>query len=296
MIDGIQRCLFCHSTNPRAVLDRSGPESSDRGIGCERCHGPGALHQIAVEAKFRDRAIINPKLATAEGRLRLCGQCHAYHRESSLPRTDSFWIRFQGTTLPWSRCYTRELGCPRLHDLPRPAPEVRVQGRGLYCQMSDMPLGRFRIPGAEAGFDRAISRESTHCGLSGESHARMRRLSHAAIPERAHPRHFYRSLYPCAYRAEGSEPQVNLVLLEIPYEQVRDSEEDSQSRQSVPERCRGVAGDDGENGPLDRMVDDIGSQRVLTERAKHPDLERANVAHASRRERRRPGRTPTRRE
>ena len=118
-VDGIHKCLFCHSTNPTAVLSNSGLESSDRGIGCERCHGPGGLHLKAVAGKFRDRAIVNPKNATAEGRLRVCGQCHSYHQELSLPRTDSFWIRFQGTTLPWSRCYTESggaLDCTTCHD------------------------------------------------------------------------------------------------------------------------------------------------------------------------------------
>ena len=124
VVDGIHKCLFCHSTNPRAVLDTSGPESADRGIGCERCHGPGALHVKAVDLQFRDRVIINPKRATAEARLRLCGQCHKYHGELSLPRTDSFWIRFQGTTLPWSRCYTESdgaLDCTTCHDPHRNA-------------------------------------------------------------------------------------------------------------------------------------------------------------------------------
>ena len=118
VVDGIHRCLFCHSTNAGSVLSATGAESADRGIGCERCHGPGALHVKALELKFRDRAITNPRRADAEGRLRLCGQCHAYHAESPLPRTDSFWIRFQATTLPWSRCYTESgaLDCTTCHD------------------------------------------------------------------------------------------------------------------------------------------------------------------------------------
>ena len=119
VVDGIHRCLFCHSTNPGSVLGASGAESADRGIGCERCHGPGALHVKALELKFRDRAIANPRRADAEGRLRLCGQCHAYHAESPLPRTDTFWIRFQATSLPWSRCYTESggaLDCTTCHD------------------------------------------------------------------------------------------------------------------------------------------------------------------------------------
>src|SRR5262249_29425498 len=117
--DGVLKCLFCHVTNPRAILDNAGPESHDRGIGCERCHGPGAIHEKAVDARFRDRAIVNPTEATGEGRLRLCGQCHSHHQPSPLPRTDPFWIRFQGTTLPWSRCYTESVGafdCMSCHD------------------------------------------------------------------------------------------------------------------------------------------------------------------------------------
>jgi tetratricopeptide (TPR) repeat protein len=117
--DGIQKCLFCHATNPRAILDQSGPESADRGIGCERCHGPGELHVKAVATKLNDLAIVNPAQATAEGRIRLCGQCHAFHQQLPLPKTDAYWIRFQATTLPWSRCYTESAGaldCVTCHD------------------------------------------------------------------------------------------------------------------------------------------------------------------------------------
>ena len=39
--DGVLKCLFCHSTNPQSILSGTGPESKDRAIGCERCHGPG---------------------------------------------------------------------------------------------------------------------------------------------------------------------------------------------------------------------------------------------------------------
>jgi hypothetical protein len=117
--DGIHRCLFCHATDPKAVLDQSGPASADRAIGCERCHGPGGNHLRAIAAKLDDPAIVSPADAPAEGRLRVCGQCHSHHQELPLPRTDPYWIRFQGTTLPWSRCYTESAGsldCMTCHD------------------------------------------------------------------------------------------------------------------------------------------------------------------------------------
>jgi tetratricopeptide (TPR) repeat protein len=118
--DGLYRCLFCHTTNPRAVLDGDGPEATDRAIGCERCHGPGGLHLKAVEAKFTDLAIVNPALATAEAiNKQLCGQCHALHeRSANLNRNDPALIRFPSTTLPWSRCATASgtLSCVTCHE------------------------------------------------------------------------------------------------------------------------------------------------------------------------------------
>ncbi len=142
--DGLFKCLFCHSTNPRSVLDHSGPESSDRGIGCERCHGPGAIHEKAVAARFPDPAIVSPAQAPAAGRLRICGQCHSHHHEMPLPRTDPYWIRFQGTTLPWSRCYTESdgaLDCMTCHDPHHDADrsEAHYTARCLTCHAAAAP-------------------------------------------------------------------------------------------------------------------------------------------------------------
>ncbi len=149
VLDGVQKCLFCHTTNPRAVLDGTGPESHDRAIGCERCHGPGALHEKAVAASFADLAIVRPAEASAEGRTRLCGQCHGFHGELALPRTDPFWIRFQGMTLPWSRCYTESAGafdCMTCHDPHHDADrsEARYNNRCLDCHAGESGTARRR--------------------------------------------------------------------------------------------------------------------------------------------------------
>ncbi len=58
--DEERRCLECHTTNFRAIEDQVGPESADRAIGCERCHGPGGNHILAAESELSDRAIVNP--------------------------------------------------------------------------------------------------------------------------------------------------------------------------------------------------------------------------------------------
>ena len=62
--DDVRRCLSCHVTSAQAVLQSSGPGSSDQGIGCEKCHGPGENHILAVKADFPDLAIIDPRMAS----------------------------------------------------------------------------------------------------------------------------------------------------------------------------------------------------------------------------------------
>jgi tetratricopeptide (TPR) repeat protein len=121
--DSVRRCVLCHVTDPRAVLERSGAGASDRGIGCEKCHGPGGNHLLAVAVKFPDLAIARPSLASGTRIVNLCAQCH-----SPLGRTlspdDPSSVRFQGTTLTWSRCFTESndtLDCATCHNPHRNA-------------------------------------------------------------------------------------------------------------------------------------------------------------------------------
>ncbi|MBN9119135.1 MAG: hypothetical protein J0I06_08240 [Planctomycetes bacterium] len=76
-------CLFCHANavepvegtvnRYRAPLFRGGA------IGCERCHGPGALHVSAREAgpaAGEDHTIVNPARLLPPLREAVCEQCH----------------------------------------------------------------------------------------------------------------------------------------------------------------------------------------------------------------------------
>ncbi len=115
--ESFRNCLNCHSTRFTSEADRTGPEASDRGIGCERCHGPGENHIRAIEAKFPDPAIARPRLATPSARLKLCAQCHA--SDGVIPPADPRFIRFVATTLPYSRCVSESggrLDCVACHD------------------------------------------------------------------------------------------------------------------------------------------------------------------------------------
>ena len=132
------------SATPRARAARLhvGPESADRAIGCERCHGPGGLHVAAVAARFSDMAIANPAQARAAEVNQSCGGCHGQH---SLPmpasRTAPDWTRFPGSTLPWSRCYVERggaLSCVTCHDPHRDAETspAYYEAKCLACHAS----------------------------------------------------------------------------------------------------------------------------------------------------------------
>jgi mono/diheme cytochrome c family protein len=82
----VPRCLECHASyftwlNP--PVNHFAKHSLVLGIGCERCHGPAAVH-VARERAAKppvpgssDEAIVNPARLTRERQLGLCALCHA---------------------------------------------------------------------------------------------------------------------------------------------------------------------------------------------------------------------------
>ena len=116
--DGVRRCFSCHVTNPQAQFEIPGPETADKAIGCEKCHGPGGNHILAVKAKFPDLAIARPALVSGAAVVKICAQCHSPKGKTVVP-DDPGSVRFQATTLTWSRCYTESndrLDCATCHD------------------------------------------------------------------------------------------------------------------------------------------------------------------------------------
>ena len=119
---GFRDCLNCHMTRFRAVEERPGPEALDRGIGCERCHGPAGNHERAVASGFAEPAIGRPKGATGAERLKICAECHA--SDGTFPPTDPQFVRFQSSTFPNSPCVIASKGqfdCMTCHDPHRDA-------------------------------------------------------------------------------------------------------------------------------------------------------------------------------
>jgi tetratricopeptide (TPR) repeat protein len=123
--DGVVRCLACHVTNPREFRDPltpgAGPEAADAGIGCERCHGPGANHVVAAEADLPDKAIVAVRAGGGEIVSHQCRDCHIVGDLSEIRKSpaDPRWVRSPSATMTFSRCYTETggaLSCLTCHD------------------------------------------------------------------------------------------------------------------------------------------------------------------------------------
>ncbi len=157
--DGVIRrvrheCMFCHNAYAAVAEDKLSywrsqtfPPRLPEGIGCQRCHGPGAKH---VETKTRD-TIINPARLGTRLRNDICYECHMQptviiagmrkfgrdvysfrpgqpldgyaHRididEEGVPRAERFEINHHPYRLEQSRCFTESSGrlsCLTCHD------------------------------------------------------------------------------------------------------------------------------------------------------------------------------------
>ncbi|HEX6084714.1 MAG TPA: tetratricopeptide repeat protein [Thermoanaerobaculia bacterium] len=156
-------CLFCHNAYPAAEpeplsywRDQSFPAQLPQGIGCQRCHGPGAEH-----ARTQTRAsIVNPARLPAKLRNDICYQCHMQPTvamsglrrfgrdlysfrpgqplaeyampldvdEEEMPRGERFEINHHPYRLEQSRCFTESQGrlsCLTCHDPHRRTNDYR---------------------------------------------------------------------------------------------------------------------------------------------------------------------------
>jgi Cytochrome c554 and c-prime len=115
--DGVVRCLYCHVTQSRDFRDPPresgvGPEAADSGIGCERCHGPGANHVAAMMVDFPDRAIVNVGPRGGDVINKQCGDCHVtgVRGEIESAPDDPQYVRSTAVTFVASRCYIESKG------------------------------------------------------------------------------------------------------------------------------------------------------------------------------------------
>ena len=111
--DMLRLCIGCHTTNAFSILNQKGPESVDRGIGCERCHGPAGNHIAAVKNQFPDKAIGRFRRNSSGSRpqaMQMCAECHGTQGREMAQETTAATVRFQSTTLTFSECYKKTEG------------------------------------------------------------------------------------------------------------------------------------------------------------------------------------------
>ncbi len=159
-----RQCMFCHNAYPqvergsdRLGLPETFPAELPQGIGCQRCHGPGASHAglaLSGESDFDilRAAIVNPARLTTRQLYSICYGCHmqpavavvgvrrfgrnAYSfrpgevlsqfradmdmTERNRTKEDRFEINHHPYRLEQSECFTKSegrLGCLTCHDL-----------------------------------------------------------------------------------------------------------------------------------------------------------------------------------
>jgi hypothetical protein len=162
----VNHCLSCHTTWFRSVRpDHEGarpPEGDDRGIGCERCHGPGLNHVKAAESGFAEMAIALTAKSPAQARLNSCVECHS--SDGTVPPSDPEFTRFQGTTFLFSRCYVANkdrFNCTTCHDVHAAleTDSTRYEAKCLECHVAT-------VQGKAAASVAANSAASTSAGAA----------------------------------------------------------------------------------------------------------------------------------
>ena len=111
---------------------------------------PAAFIWRRSAAKFSDSAIASPAQASPAEINQSCGECHSQHfLAMPASRTAPDWMRFPGSTLPWSRCYAESggaLSCVTCHD-----PHTQCRDRTGLLRGEVPVVPRSAAPSAKAG-------------------------------------------------------------------------------------------------------------------------------------------------
>jgi predicted CXXCH cytochrome family protein len=202
-----RECMFCHNAYPDV------PEGSDaggaphtfpvvlpEGLGCQRCHGPGAEHVwlamggIGVAEEIR-ASIFNPGRLPPERRDEVCSTCHlqptvtfpflrrfgrgdygyrageplASHtvrfdvEEEGQAPAERFEINHHAYRLRQSRCFLesgKQLGCLSCHD-----PHAATPKPEMRAAVRQVCLGCHASPPEAAGADHAATADCASCHM-----------------------------------------------------------------------------------------------------------------------------------
>lgn len=173
-----RECLFCHNAYPEVArqsdtygASQTFPHRLPHGIGCQRCHGPGADHiRFHAEGTTPEASIVNPARLKANLRDDVCDQCHLQPSvalfgirrfgrddysfvpgqpladylvpldilDGNRPANDRFEINHHSYRLRQSRCFQKSdgaLSCLNCHDPHRQIePEQQATHYRAACQ------------------------------------------------------------------------------------------------------------------------------------------------------------------
>ncbi len=122
----MQQCFACHTT-ASSVRQQFDPDHAVPGVTCEACHGPGARHVKAVEAKqfkIASETILDPASFGPVDLVDFCGACHRAPLDVAAEKDYTpLNIRFQPYRLSKSRCWSRpdpRITCVACHDPHEP--------------------------------------------------------------------------------------------------------------------------------------------------------------------------------
>ena len=192
------RCIACHSSYPEAAPSLEGKYTALReGIGCERCHGPGALHVSERRAGVKrsggfDNSIVNPARLPLQRRVDVCEQCHVHtsvsvlregktafsYLASQLVRDQWAFFRVSGRIdivshadrLRQSKCFiatraaARPLECASCHNPHQPPPDAHTRNQPcLGCHSTSLLQQRLERSPSRA--DHAPASDCVNCHM-----------------------------------------------------------------------------------------------------------------------------------
>ncbi len=165
-----QQCFACHTT-ASSVRQHFDPGHATPGVTCEACHGPGARHVKAIEAKAPKtaaEAILDPGSFGPVDLVDFCGACHRAPMDVAAAKINNpLNIRFQPYRLSKSRCWSRpdpRITCIACHD-----PHVPLVRDAALYDAKCLACHGTAAAGAATGIarDRLHSRPSA-CPVSTE--------------------------------------------------------------------------------------------------------------------------------
>ena len=171
------RCVECHTTwvgHVPGTPNEYRRETAVLGVGCERCHGPGAAHAEAhrLDPAAAVRAIVQPAALSRAQRIDLCAQCHSnaaapadlpftYRPGEPLDKSyktlvsrhpEEDHVANQTRGMKASRCFERsDMTCLTCHDPHQPTDPKRVAAACAKCHQPADCRERPRLPEAVRG-------------------------------------------------------------------------------------------------------------------------------------------------